>query len=253
MTSTTTNNKVKRRKNVEELNEDDEKLTLHNIKEMFECMLAKHEHSITSLIKANNKINEEKIESLTKHIDDFQRSLEYTENELQEKVEDIELSVNNRLKDMEDKFTNEHVVLKNKIRDLEDRSRRNNLRIDGIKEQDSETWLATKESVKSLFKNHLKIETDIIIERAHRIKPTKQQRERELPRTIVLKLHNYEDKETILKNISTLKDTGIYINEDYSKETMVIRQELWKKVLELRKEGKYAILQYDKIYSRNFY
>ena len=39
----------------------------------------------------------------------------------------------------------------------------------------------------------------------------------------------------------------IYINEDFSKETMDIRKEKWKSVKSLRSPGKYAILGYDKI------
>ena len=52
----------------------------------------------------------------------------------------------------------------------------------------------------------------------------------------------------ILKNARKLKDTGYYKNEDFLKETVEIRKENWKKVKELRKNGKYAILVYDKVF-----
>ena len=48
----------------------------------------------------------------------------------------------------------------------------------------------------------------------------------------------------MLKNATKLKDTGYYISEDFSKETIEIRKESWKKVKKLRKNGKYAILVY---------
>ena len=54
----------------------------------------------------------------------------------------------------------------------------------------------------------------------------------------------------ILKNARKLKDTGYYINEDFSKETVEIREENWKKVKELRKNGKCTILVYDKVFWR---
>ena len=57
-------------------------------------------------------------------------------------------------------------------------------------------------------------------------------------------------KKLILKNAWKLKDTGYYINEDFSKETVEIWKENWKKVKELRKNGKYAILVYDKVFWR---
>ena len=52
----------------------------------------------------------------------------------------------------------------------------------------------------------------------------------------------------ILKKARKLKDTGYYINKDCSKETVDIRKESWKKVKELRKNGEYAILVYDKAF-----
>ena len=50
-----------------------------------------------------------------------------------------------------------------------------------------------------------------------------------------------------------LKGTNISINEDYSKETLEIRKEKWKEVKELRKNGTYAILVYDKVVIKGKY
>ena len=84
---------------------------------------------------------------------------------------------------------------------------------------------------------------NIKVERTHRTGEKKE----DTSRTIVAKFSSYKTKETILKNARKLKDTGYYINEDFSKETVEIRKENWKKVKELRKNGKYAILVYDKV------
>ena len=46
---------------------------------------------------------------------------------------------------------------------------------------------------------------------------------------------------------------NININEDYSKETLEIRKEKWKEVKELRKNGTYAILVYDKVVIKGKY
>ena len=75
--------------------------------------------------------------------------------------------------------------LKEKLRDLEDRNRRNNLRIDGIKESVKETWEETENKVQQLFQNQLGITTKLHIERAHRTGKNKIGDKR--PRTIVLK------------------------------------------------------------------
>ena len=56
-----------------------------------------------------------------------------------------------------------------------------------------------------------------------------------------------------MENVNKLKGSGIYVNKDFSKETLEIRRELWKDVKRLRdEEGKYAVLQYDKIVTHDF-
>ena len=48
-----------------------------------------------------------------------------------------------------------------------------------------------------------------------------------------------------------LKDTGIYVYEDFSNETMEVRKSLWEKLLECRRQDKYAFLNYRKIVVRD--
>ena len=67
------------------------------------------------------------------------------------------------------------------------------------------------------------------------------------PRAAVCKLLNFPDKARTLKNSHRLKGTTYYVNEDFSKETLAYRKELWEKVKALRKEGKVAYLNYESI------
>ena len=46
---------------------------------------------------------------------------------------------------------------------------------------------------------------------------------------------------------------NIYINEDFSKETMDIKKQKWKSVKSLRSQGKYAISVYDKIAVKGYF
>ena len=55
----------------------------------------------------------------------------------------------------------------------------------------------------------------------------KRNHNKDKPRTIVFKLHSYEDKERIMRNAYQLKNTGYYINKDFSKATLNVRAELW--------------------------
>ena len=53
----------------------------------------------------------------------------------------------------------------------------------------------------------------------------------------MVKFSSDKTKEMIVKNARKLKDTGYYINEEFSKETVETRKENWKKVKVLRKNG----------------
>ena len=60
--------------------------------------------------------------------------------------------------------------------DLEDHSRRNNLRIDWIKERVGESWEDCEAEVEKRLREKLDTEDKIIIERAHRAKKKRQQK-----------------------------------------------------------------------------
>ena len=57
----------------------------------------------------------------------------------------------------------------NSLTELEDRSRRNVIRVDGIKETKTETWNDCEENVKDMFAQKLGLD-GIEIERVHRVK-----------------------------------------------------------------------------------
>ena len=94
--------------------------------------------------------------------------------------------------------------------ELEDCSRRNNIRIEGIKEHNKESWEECERRVHSMLKELLDIE-NVEIERAHRA----GRKNRNKPRTIVCKLLRFKDKQNILRKAKLLKGTNIFINEDY--------------------------------------
>ena len=136
--------------------------------------------------------------------------------------------------------------------ELEDRSRRNNIRIDGIAEEAGETWEECERKVQHLLSEELDI-NNVVIERAHRVKaysPEIKNSKKLRPKTVVCKLLSFVDKAKIIKNSLRLKGTSYYVNEDFSKETLVYRKELWEKVKALRKEGKIVYLSYESIVVR---
>ena len=142
--------------------------------------------------------------------------------------------------------------VRNKLTELEDRSRRNNIRINGIAEEPGEAWEECERKFLRLLSYELVIK-DVVIERGHRVKaysPEKKSSKKLRPRTVVCKLINFVDKARTLKNNHRLKGTTYYVNKDFSKETVAYRKELWEKVKGLRKEGKVAYLSYESIVVR---
>ena len=68
----------------------------------------------------------------------------------------------------------------------------------------------------------------IDIDQCHRIGKCKDNRSR----TIIFKLNKFKGKQNILSNAKKLKNTGIYIYEDFGHDTIVLRKSLPDKVLE---------------------
>ena len=62
----------------------------------------------------------------------------------------------------------ENEYLSENMRDLEDRSRRGNLRVEGLKEISNENWDQTEEILQQMIRDVLELE-GINIERAHRV------------------------------------------------------------------------------------
>ena len=220
------------------------------MKEIFKEDFEKQQKNLLNLISGNFDITMTEIKKVQSDINELKASLEHTETVLEEKVAKAEKKVE-KLQEQINELWDYQVdperleFTERKIVELEDRSRRNNLRIDGITEKENETWDECEQEVQSLIKDKLGIAENIVIERAHRIKKKGNSENPGKPRTIVCRFLNYKDKTNILKNAKKLKGKNIFINEDFSHETMELRKELWEKVKKKhREEGKIAYLHY---------
>ena len=93
---------------------------------------------------------------------ELKASLEHTEIVIEEKVAKAEKKVEKLQEQINDLFDYQAdferlEFTERKIVELEDRSRRNNLRIDGITEKENETWDECEQEVQSLIKDKLGI------------------------------------------------------------------------------------------------
>lgn len=130
-----------------------------------------------------------------------------------------------------------------KLDDLENRSRRSNLIVYGIPEDEKEDEESLEQVINNtVAKGVLKIEP-VSIERIHRLgKPSANK-----TRPIIFKLLDDRDKTKILKNCHKLKDTDISISEDFFQRVRNIRKKLWDSAKPNKESGQKVHLVYDKI------
>ena len=89
--------------------------------------------------------------------------------------------------------------IQDKLMVLEDRSCRNDLQIDGLIGKRRDVTYICEDKVKQIFRKNLGIEKNIDIDRVHRVsakngKKNKENKNNKKPKTIVLRLTNYKDK-----------------------------------------------------------
>ena len=183
---------------------------------------------------------------IKKDVADLKTSISFTQTTLEEKVRKVEERIKNTLC-MEQSLSGNSDIefIKDKMNDLENRSRRNNIRVDGLIEADKETWKESEERLQDVIKESLGIKTEILIDRAHRVGDKAKTRERNRHRTIVARLHNYKDKEIIFNQarIVKLSSMGIYISEDFSEITRQRRYQIDKTRKLMRQKGEYAVIR----------
>lgn len=145
---------------------------------------------------------------------------------LSEQFNSLTDAVNNVKKQCE-KNTGGIAVVNNKLDALEQYSRRNNVRIFGIRESANES---TDDIVLNLFKSKLNLSLNVSdIERSHRL----GKRNSEKTRAIIVKFASYRQKALVYGAKKNLKNSGITITEDITKPRLEILQEA-RKVLGTR-------------------
>ena len=102
--------------------------------------------------------------------------------------------------------------------------------------------------VKELIEMNLGITDATEFERCHRVPAkTNSSNNQNCPQTIICKVNKFKDKQKFLKCAKSLKDTGIFLYENFCRDTMDLRKKLWNKVLQYCRENKFAHLNYRSI------
>ena len=158
-----------------------------------------------------------------------------------------------RMNNMEHQVTQvkaENAMLRDKVNSLENHSRRDNLLFTGFREERGETDDVCKQKIYDLLRFKCCIPVDklntIKVVRCHRLGPFVQGKDR----PIIIKFHYFPDKQLILSYGPSLKGSGIYMNEDYCRDTESKRRALYPVIKAARKLPEYkdkVHLQVDKI------
>ena len=159
-------------------------------------MFTKHEKSVLDLISGHQALLKQRLDqlcdsltSVKTDVEELKENLTFTQNDIDkrfsninEKVQILEKELSSAKEDVRVIQTTEPtwaLEIRRKLVNLEDRSRRNNLRILGIKEYPWESWEECENKIYDLLEEKLEMDTsNITIERAHRVGEKSNDKER---------------------------------------------------------------------------
>ena len=235
-------------------------VTVSMMKEMLELQERAFKSAITMLVddvrsevrNLRKDVEEVKysIRFVSDKYDDIKKNIKNIDNEITavyRQIEGVNKEMNAGFEDLQ--WRTEY---------LENQSRRNNIKITGVKEKQYEkTWDDTEKLVKKVIKEKQGIEDEVAIERAHRVgkshTPSRhvgsasQSQQRESPRPIVAKIKCWKMKENILKTARKRKPKGVQFMGDFAKRTLDRRASMIPNMLEARKQGRIAFLVMDQL------
>ena len=215
-------------------------------KNLFDSLLANVNARLDSVIGQVAEIKA-RLDIYEKDTSDLKVSLEFSQKD----IKDLK-PCSSRLHEVEEEIEKMCGSLDyhtDKIEYLENQSRRSNIRIDGIREEEAETWDNTETKVKEILKEKLNLDEEPDIERAHRVgrRANATTGSVRRPRTIVCRLRDWKQKEQIIRSARRIKPPGISVDEDLAQETLDKREERRPKFEEARRNGKIAYFVLDRL------
>ena len=152
-------------------NETNNNEELVNIIRKFMEELEDHD-KFCEILKSHLETANQRLNEISDEVVELIKSLEFTQAEVKEEITNIKDNLNQVKTEIqelgEDVLDPDYVT--NKLIELEDRSRRNNIRIDGIEEEQYETWDRCEENLQKVIKDKLGIDDEIEIDRCHSMK-----------------------------------------------------------------------------------
>ena len=133
----------------------------------------------------------------------------------------------------------------------EAQDKRMNLIFSGIPESNGhETWAQTTQIIRDTVRDVMHLDVELFIQRAHRINAG--YRDNRVPRRIVVKFGDWNQREQLLRNRRNLAGSNIYISEHFTAKTQYIRKCLTSEFSgAVDEQGRRPRLNYDKLWFGN--
>ena len=139
---------------------------VNTIRSIIKEKLEEHEKKLNEILKPQSQNTNERLDKISNEILEITKTLETTQGKVDEKLAIVKNDISKIKSDMqvlEDDLLDSNEVSK-KLIELEDRSRRNNLRFDGLMEDPNEPWDDCERKVHDVFLNNFNIESNIEID-----------------------------------------------------------------------------------------
>ena len=139
------------------------------IRKLVKKELEDDEKKFCEILKSHLETANQRFNKILDEVVELTKSLEFTKAEVTEEITNIKDNLNQVKTEIqelgEDVLDPDYAT--NKLIELEDRSQRNNIRIDGIEEEQYETWDRCEENVQKAIKDKLGIDDEVEINRCH--------------------------------------------------------------------------------------
>ena len=177
---------------------EDEKALLETIRKIVKDELASHQLAIKEMIN-NIKVTNDCLGKILQDVTGLKHSLEFMQ-EMKKEIDKIKKDLkelDRNINQVQQDFLDPKYV-SSKLIGLEDRSRRNNLRIDGIDEKPNKMWDECEARVQELIEVNLGITDTIESERCHQISAqTNSSKNQNRSQTIICKVAKFKNKQKI--------------------------------------------------------
>ena len=188
-------------------------------KNLFDSLLANVNARLDSVIGQVAEIKA-RLDIYEKDTSDLKVSLEFSQKD----IKDLK-PCSSRLHEVEEEIEKMCGSLDyhtDKIEYLENQSRRSNIRIDGIREEEAETWDNTETKVKEILKEKLNLDEEPDIERAHRVgrRANATTGSVRRSRTIVCRLRDWKQKEKIIRGARRIKPLEFLLMKNWHKKPL---------------------------------